>query len=197
MKKVLFITAMALGSFIVRAQHVELGVKGGLNVSAARVNNPSGTYTSGNLDPRLSGHVGGLAHIHLNDVFAIQPEIVFSGEGFKSGKDDYYRLNYLNIPVLAQYMFKSGFRLETGPQAGFLLSGKFKNNSTTTDIKDKYKGVNFAWAFGAGYIMPSGFGFDGRFNLGLTKVNDDNSADIKTGVFQVGVFYQFRKLAHK
>lgn len=181
---------------MVKAQHVEFGVKAGLNLSTVKVGS-----SAGNSDPRLSAHVGGLAHIHLTKEFAIQPELVFSGQGFKttntgnSNKSN-YKLNYLNIPVLVQYMFNNGIRLESGPQVGLLLSGKYKTGDVTTDVKNAYKDIDFAWAFGAGYIMPSGLGFDARFNLGIAKINDDIMADRRNGVFQVGVFYQFRPRKH-
>ncbi|MEO6230346.1 MAG: porin family protein [Ferruginibacter sp.] len=191
MKKLFFITALALSSLFLKAQHVELGLKGGLNVATVHYPNSSSNY-----DPRVSLHVGGLAHIHLTKEFAIQPEIVFSGQGYKTG-NDIYKFNYLNVPVLVQYMFKSGFRLETGPQVGFLLSAKKRTNNVETDIKNNLKNVDLAWAFGAGYILPSGFGFDARLNLGIAKVNNDPGG-IKTtnGVFQFGVFYQFKALKH-
>jgi len=104
---------------------------------------------------------------------------------------------YLNLPGLGMYMFNSGFRLETGPQVGILLSAKYKKGTVSEDIKNGYKDVDFAWVFGGGYIMPSGFGFDARFNLGLAKINDDASAKRASRVFQVGVFYQFKAMEHK
>lgn len=191
LKKLFIITAIAFSSLLLNAQHVEPGIKAGLNVATVRYPNSPANY-----DPRVSFHVGGLAHVHLTKEFAIQPELVFSGQGFKSGNSS-YKFNYLNIPVLVQYMFKSGFRLETGPQVGFLLSANETTNNIKTDVKDDLKSVDLAWAFGAGYIMPSGFGFDARFNLGIAKVNNDPGG-IKTtnGVFQFGVFYQFKALKH-
>ena len=195
MKQVFLITTMVLGSFIIKAQHVEFGVKGGLNVSTVKVSGSSSNY-----DPRISAHVGGLAHIHLSREFAIQPEVLFSGQGFKSelvgSSDATYKLNYINVPVLVQYMFNNGIRLETGPQVGMLISGKVKTGSVTTDIKDGYKDIDMAWAFGAGYLTKSGLGFDARLNLGIAKINDNNAADRRNGVFQVGVFYQFKPKAH-
>jgi len=189
---------MALSSFLLKAQHVEFGLKGGLNVGNVKVKNASSSY-----DPRISAHVGGLAHIHLTKEFAIQPEVVFSGQGFKASSGDNNveitrKLNYLNVPVLVQYMFQNGIRLETGPQVGFLLSAKEDNESSNNDVKGAYKDVDFAWAFGAGYLMPSGLGFDARLNLGVAKINENNSiADRRNGVFQVGLFYQFRPMRHR
>lgn len=192
MKKILFTSAIIACTFVLHAQHVELGIKGGLNVSNVDIPNTS------NIDPRLSPFAGGLVHIHLSKEFAIQPEIVFSSQGFKTGNDEVYRLNYLNFPALAMYMFNSGFRLQTGPQVGVLLSADYKKGSNTkVDIKNGYKDIDVSWVFGGGYIMPSGFGFDARFNLGLAKLNDNTSAKAANRVFQVGVFYQFKPLKHK
>ena len=48
--------------------------------------------------------------------------------------------------------------------------------------------------FGAGYLIPkTGVGFDARFNFGISKLNDNNLADNRSGVFQVGMFYLFNQ----
>jgi len=171
---------------MLKAQSVSFGLKGGLNVSSARVSNTA------NFDPRISFHAGGLAHIHLTKQFAIQPELVYSAQGFKNGSNDVYRFNYVNVPVLVQYMFNNGFRLQTGPQVGLMLTGKRDNGTTTLDVKDGYKDVAFDWSFGAGYLVPkTGFGIDARFNLGIAKLNESTGSDLRSGVIQVGVFYMF------
>ena len=46
--------------------------------------------------------------------------------------------------------------------------------------------------FGAGYVLPSGFGFNGRYNLGLSKIEDgDDPGSSKNSVFQFTIFYNF------
>lgn len=198
MKRAFFISAIMLGSFIIRAQQVELGLKSGLNAATVHGSTSSYNYS---YDPRVSMYVGGLAHIRLTREFAIQPEVVFSGQGYKTG-DNVYRLNYLNVPVLLQYMFGSGFRLETGPQVGVLLTGKLKNGNPG-DIKKYYKDLDFAWTVGAGYLLPCGLGFDARFNAGIPKINDLNDDNLpdrtnrRNAVFQAGIFYQFRAMKHQ
>jgi hypothetical protein len=190
-KKLLFIVAMIPVSFLVKAQHVQFGLKGGLNVASVHVEN-----NSPSIDPRVSAHVGGLAHIHLSKEFALQPELVFSGQGFivdaNGNADQHYKLNYINLPVLVQFMTQSGFRIETGPQLGVLASAKLKAGSVEIDVKDSYKTVDFAWALGVGYVTKSGFGVDARYNLGISKINDSNGPNVTNRVFQLGVFYQFK-----
>ena len=102
-------------------------------------------------------------------------------------------LNYINVPVLVQYMAGSGFRIETGPQAGFLVRAENKASGTGTEVGPNYKNIDFSWAFGAGYKFASGFGVDARYNLGLSDVSDVSTVETKNRAFQVGVFYQFKQ----
>ncbi len=160
--------------------HVEFGLKGGVNFATLNFDDNSDVNT------RTSFHIGGLAHIHLAKQFAIQPELMYSGQGAKYTGGD-IKLSYINVPVIAQYMFGMGLRLETGPQFGFLVGAK----TGDIDVKDQFNGFDVSWAFGAGYITPSGFGVDARYNLGLTDISDGNES-VKNSVWQLGLFYQFR-----
>jgi len=195
MKKVFFIAAMITVSLFVNAQkcHVQPGLKGGLNVASLSTANNS------NIDPRVSFNVGGLAHIHLSKEFALQPELLFSGQGAVqtiSGTDHKTNLNYLQLPVLLQYMIGTGFRIETGPQFGALLSANREVGNVKIDSKDAYKTMDVAWVFGAGYLTKSGFGVDARYNVGLSNINDVRGDKINNRVFAVGVFYQFKPIKH-
>lgn len=186
---------MVTGSLLIKAQtHVEFGLKGGLNIATL-----SSSSENSNIDSRISAHLGGLAHIHLSKEFALQPELLFSGQGAKATVSNVVyktNLDYIQIPVLLQYFIGTGFRLETGPQLGFLVNAKSKAGDVTVDIKDGYKKTDFAWVFGAGYLTSSGVGFDARYNLGLAKINDNNGAKIANRVFSIGVFYQFKPMKY-
>ena len=185
MKKIFFIvTVLLLTVSIVTAQEVHFGIKAGVNVASANVS-PGGDYNS-----KAGLHVGGLAHIHLTKNFALQPEVVYSMQGGKVD-DTKLKLNYINIPLLIQYMTDNGFRLQTGPQLGLLVSAKTKVGDVEVDRKDNFTSTDFSWVFGAGYLFPEGFGLDARYNLGISDVWDASSAKIKNSVFQFGLFYQF------
>lgn len=185
MKKLLCILSVCtLITATAGAQHTQFGLKAGLNVSSVAVTGAD------DLDSKAGLHVGGLAHIHLNRHFALQPEVVYSMQGGKTNNSE-LKLNYINIPLLAQYMLNDGFRLQTGPQLGFLTMAKSKVNDLEVNRKDDYAGVDFSWAFGAGYIFPQGWGIDARYNLGITNVSDNNAFEARNRVFQVGLFYQF------
>jgi len=187
MKK-LFVIALvsSLSVTALQAQHTSFGVKAGYNSSSVQIENAN------DYDSKSGFHVGGLAHIHVTKHFAVQPELMYSTQGGESGNTK-LKINYINAPVLVQYMVNNGFRLQTGPQIGFLTSAEQKIGDVEVDIDDAYDAVDFSWVFGASYIFKSGIGIDARYNLGLTDISDNQSFEAKNRVLQVGLFYQFKK----
>lgn len=186
MKKISFIVLLVLSVSYVQAQaQANFGLKGGLNLAHTTNSN---TGESGN---KAGLHAGLLAHIHLTPQWSVQPELYYSSQGGTVSNVDIY-LNYINIPLLLQYNF-SGFRIQTGPQLGLLVGVKDKIDGVESNFftSDDFKTSDFSWTFGASYLMPSGFGFDGRYNLGISAINDDPTRDgaTKNRVFQLGVFY--------
>jgi hypothetical protein len=190
MKKVFFLSVLICGSFVSKAQtHIEPGIKGGINVATLTTGS-----SNSNIDPRISANLGFLAHIHLTKEFALQPELIFSGQGAKqtiANVEYKTNLNYLQLPILLQYMIGTGFRIETGPQFGALVSAKNKSGNVIVNVKDSYNKVDAGWVLGAGYVTASGFGVDARYNLGLSKINESGDK-ISNRVFALGVFYQFK-----
>jgi hypothetical protein len=171
------------------AQHVNVGIKAGANFY--------NLDTDGGVDfnSRTGFNAGLLGHIHLAPQLALQPEVVYSAQGASytgSGVKTKINLDYINVPVLLQYMFDNGFRLQAGPQVGFLVSAKQETNSVKTDIKKDLNTVDFGIGAGVGYVHPpSGFGVDARYNLGLSNINENDAVKSHNRGFQVGVFYLF------
>ncbi|MEI9943007.1 MAG: porin family protein [Chitinophagaceae bacterium] len=191
MKKLFLVTgAFVLMTIAATAQTAQFGVKAGVNVSSIKVS------TGSDFDSKAGLYAGGLAHIHLSRNFAIQPEVVYSMQGGKNGNVT-RRQNYINIPVLAQYMTNTGFRLETGPQIGFVVAAKNKVGDVETDVKDGMKTAEFGWTVGAGYLFPkTGFGIDARYNFGITSILEAETPEARNMVLQVGVFYHLPGHTH-
>jgi hypothetical protein len=91
-------------------------------------------------------------------------------------------------------MFDNGFRLEAGPQVGFLTNAKAElNGGEGVDVKSSFKKVDFAIGAGIGYINPNtGFGVDARYNYGLSNINENGSVNSYNRGFQLGLLYQFQ-----
>jgi hypothetical protein len=167
---------------------VNFGAKAGLNLYKVSVDEGDAT------DMKAGMHVGLLAHIHMSDQIALQPELVYSMQGAKSEFDgDELKLNldYINIPLLLQYMFDNGFRLEAGPQIGILTSAKMKAGGNSVDVKDSFNSIDFGIPLGVGYISDSGFGADLRYVFGLSNINESDDVKSSNRGLQLGVFYQF------
>lgn len=170
-------------------KHSNIGIKGGLNYYNL-VNENSNTGAS-----IIGFHVGLMSHIHLNEQFALQPEIVFSTQGSEfepNGAKTNLNLNYINVPLILQYMFDNGFRLQAGPQVGFLLNAETDVVNTEFDRREDFKNTDLGVSLGVGYINPaSNFGVDARYNIGLSDINENNSVNSYNRGYQVGVFYLF------
>jgi hypothetical protein len=181
-----FITIIALVMLAgaASAQPVNIGIKGGLNLHTVNNNNTEPSYSN-----KPSFHLGLLGHIHMGDQFGLQPEIVFSRQGARYDNNLTLDLNYFNVPILFQYMFDNGFRLQAGPQIGVLAGAK----ADGVDVKNEYKGGDFGLTFGASYVNPaSGFGVDARYNAGLSDINESDAISAYNRGFQLGVFYLFK-----
>jgi hypothetical protein len=193
MKKYFFVIACLMASQVLIAQHQpNFGLKAGVNLASLRGEND-------NTDSKVGFHVGGLAHIHLSKRWALQPELLFSSQGGKTtvlNTKSTLSLNYINLPVLVQFMFDNGFRLQAGPQLGFLVSAENKIGNVESDVKDNYKTLDFSIPIGLGYLTSSGFGVDARWVPGIIDI-PEGEGKLKNNVFQFSLFYQFNGSRHK
>jgi len=189
MKKLLaliLITSLAFAP--INAQDINFGAKAGINLSTLQpdLNDPAA---------RTSIHLGGMAEIPINEMFSIQPELLYSSQGVKdkSDNDEVVRINYITLPVLAKYYLIEALSIEAGPQFGFLLSSEFEDNGETTDLTDDTKSVDVGFALGAGYKLESGLNFGIRYYLGsdINKIGEDPDK-FKNRVFQISAGYFFK-----
>lgn len=195
MKKMFFAAIAVVGFSAVgmAQQQVKFGPKAGVNFA-----NLSGMNDS---EMKIGFHVGAVAEIKFNDKFSIQPEVLYSTQGAKSkGNDDKISNDYINIPIMAKYYIVDGFSVELGPQVGFLMKSE-SEGIISGDTKDFYKSVDFGLGMGLAYDLPQGFFINARYNLGLSKANEDfksgiggvtiETKDLKNNVIQVGIGYKF------
>lgn len=118
-----------------------------------------------------------------SDLIGISAGVMYSMEGAKADGGGNLKLNYLNVPVLANFYVVEGLALKTGIQPGFNLSAK----AAGVDIKDYVKSTNFSIPLGISYEID-GFIIDARYNLGVTELSD--LGDAKGRVFQLTVGYK-------
>ncbi|WP_179020139.1 porin family protein [Winogradskyella forsetii] len=197
MKKLLLLVAVATFGFSnLNAQgDIKFGVKAGANLATL-----NGDLED--LKSKLSFHIGGVVEIPLTEKFSFQPELLYSSQGAELDEglgfggvsfNAKYKLDYVNVPLMAKYYVIDNLGVEFGPLVGFLVSAKFDDETDEEDIKDNFKSIDFGLAAGASYKLDFGLNFGLRYNLGLADINDVDGSDAKinNGVFQVSVGYMF------
>ncbi len=189
MKKLLLCAAVAVFAFTnVNAQDVKFGAKAGINF--ASVGGSDANDIEG-ITGKTAFNVGIVAKIGISEKFSVQPEIVYSSQGFKfeiESVDANGKLDYINIPIMADFKVGKGFSLQAGPQVGFVITHKIDvDNVGETELDDV--GTDFSIALGAQYELDSGLFFQARYTLGMADITPD--VDIQNNVisFSVGYFF--------
>jgi len=164
---------------------ITLGLKGGLNVSNFAGDIKDNTF-------RTSVHVGVFSEIMISDKFSLQPELLYSGQGFSGRAIPGFsrsKYDYINLPVLAKIYIAEKISIEAGPQIGFLVSAKNRTTDDNVKIQDQ-KTVDFGLNIGLAYDLKNGMFFQTRYNLGLSNVNsgtNSNAVKYTNSVIQVSV----------
>lgn len=177
-----------------------IGIKAGPNFAKIDADASAGE----NYKSRTGFHGGAFALIKLTKI-GIQPEIIFSQQGSKvkiNSQDLDANYSYINIPVMLKVYLVAGLNIQVGPQFGFVASAKqetidaLSGDVTKEDVKDQMKKSDISAGLGAGWDLPFGLTVDARYNLGLSKINDGGSGDVKNQVFQVSLGYKLIKLGN-
>jgi len=196
MKKIYVLSILMLCINLgIQAQELHFGVKGGVNFATV------GGDDTEDLKMRTAFHVGALMEVKFSETFSLQPEVLYSAQG-TSGKEDGLdidiKLDYINVPIMAKYNFSESFSVEAGPQIGFLISTKGKSDGVEVDLDeyDLFKDVDFGLGVGLSYkIIPNLF-VSGRYNLGLSNINNDggdfeSNGSNQNNVIQLSIGYLF------
>jgi hypothetical protein len=207
---------IALFSFFVyngNAQETTFGLKGGLNYSSV-----VGDLTEG-VKFRFSGHGGLFLEIAFSEKFQLQPELLYSSQGFQfstdlasiqngggsTGEENDFRtnvqLNYVTVPLLGKFALNDRYALEFGPQFGFLLNQvtKIKNlderNGTNPDERSSVSGdfqLDYGVAVGLDVRLNNHFSLAPRFYIGIrNRLNGLPNVQNFNAALQLSANYRF------
>lgn len=196
MKKTFLMALMALFTSVASFAQQSVGSltiqpKIGLNV--ANVSDGDGT------DNRIGLALGAEFEYRLTPVFSLSAGALYSMQGCKGTAEDgdgntgdvSLKLDYINVPILANVYVVKGLAIKLGIQPGFNVRHKatatVSGVNVTTNLPG-VKSVDFSIPIGVSYEFNR-FVIDGRYNLGVTKLID--GADSKHSVFQFTFGYKF------
>ena len=184
MKKMMMMAAMLVAVLSANAQN-EIGqitVKPMVGVNLSTITDEKDSETKTGLT------IGAEAEYGFTEKIGFSAGLLYSQQGCKfDGDDDEEKLDYINIPVLANYYVMPGLAIKAGIQPGFLMSAKDENSKS---FKDHCKSFAFSIPIGASYEIQN-FVVDARYNLGLTKINKRGDKSHKNSLFSITVGYKF------
>lgn len=146
-------------------------------------------------DPRIGLAAGAEFEYGLTDNIGLSAGVLYSMQGVKTtiiDDDCTWKLDFLNVPILANFYVAKGFAVKLGVQPGFKLSSKAKfkgsGGSKEVEVEDGVKSVDLSIPVGLSYQYQN-IVFDARYNWGVTNIVEDS--DSKHSVFQITVGYKF------
>lgn len=190
MKKILLMAVVMLASVASYAQQAvgtfTLQPKIGMNVASL-------TKCDG-CDPRIGLAAGVEAEYQATDIFSVSAGLIYSMQGNKAKEDGVTlttKLDYINIPILANVYVTKGLAVKLGVQPAFNVSDKQKLSGGKASVEAEDVGAesfDFSIPVGLSYEYNNVV-FDARYNFGVTNIAD--GGDSKNSVFQFTLGYKF------
>jgi hypothetical protein len=183
----------------------EFGINVGLNTATVFTNSGYGYYGYTNPDYRVGFNVGLTADHYFSDRWSLKAKVIYDQKGWDSGYISFndnssyatdYKLNYLTIPVMANWHFgrTRNWYLNFGPYIGILLNAK--ESAKNTDVKPYINNPDGGLAVGIGVKFPIGEGskffieYLGQGGVGdVFKNNFDTSVNNSVSSFNIGVTF--------
>ena len=207
MKKILFVAALMLSSVSTFAQHAvgSFNLQPKVGVSIANLAEVKGLILDSQLellgvriadlievkgsDPRVGLVAGVEGEYQASDIFSVSAGVLYSMQGAKLTDDVTNRLDYINVPIMANVYVVKGLAVKLGVQPGFNVSNKLKaNNFDAIDNPIKAQSVDVSIPVGLSYEYNN-FQLDARYNWGVSKAF--KLSDAKNSVFQITLGYKF------
>lgn len=190
MKKILLMAVVMLASVASYAQQAvgtfTLQPKIGMNVASL-------TKCDG-CDPRIGLAAGVEAEYQATDIFSVSAGLIYSMQGNKAKEDGVTlttKLDYINIPILANVYVTKGLAVKLGVQPAFNVSDKQKLSGGKASAEAEDVGAesfDFSIPVGLSYEFNNVV-IDARYNFGVTNIAD--GGDSKNSVFQFTLGYKF------
>ena len=180
------------------------GIKGGVNF--ATLSGPDSEFYDLGPQRYTTFSVGGFIVYTKDDKINIQPEVYYCRKGVKYdeyGVEIIFKLDYIDIPVLATYELAENVRAFAGPSLGIylgsnyevLVDGVMEESGDLSEYADM-SGIDFGLVIGGSFSMNKII-FDARYSFSLTTVvnqwyeEEDTTVNVKNNLIQLLVGYEF------
>ena len=139
-------------------------------------------------------------------LFSISAGALYSQQGCDAkiqGVNGTLKMDYVNVPILANFHVADGLAFKVGIQPGFLINDKVEVSangvSAEVGLKDSYRAAGIdADISSLDFSIPIGISYefshvvlDARYNLSLTNAISVTGESTKHSVFQITLGYKF------
>jgi hypothetical protein len=168
----LTLTAIVLIQLNARAQKFNYGIVAGVNmVQLAPIGNDHPHLFD---RPRASFNIN--AHIgykyNKNWGLTVEPGFMTKG-GSIQNDDSKLKLNYLQIPILADYYLNDRISISFGPELAYLLSAQIKIDGNAIDAQKVYdQKFELSGVIGLNFELESNIDMGVRYSHGLMHISE-------------------------
>lgn len=173
--------------------------KVGLNVASITGTTENGVSKS----PRLGLVVGAELEYQCTKMFSVSFSALYSMQGAKTSYtvegiklNETDKLDYINIPIMANVYVVKGLALKFGFQPAFRVNEGYRLSARGQSLSGKLSDLGFDIST-FDFSIPVGLSYeysnvvlDARYNIGITKIAKDD--DSKNSVFQFTLGYKFK-----
>ena len=190
MKKILIVASLVLAFATAKAQ----SEVGGFSVRPMVGMNIGMMTNADDSDPRIGFVVGTELEYQATDLLGLSAGLLYSQQGCKVDDNGTLKLDYINIPLLANVYVAKGFAVKLGLQPGFLINDKAKVSdsgvSVETGLGDLSKNFVLSVPVGISYEF-SNIQLDARYNWGVTHALSAEGESSNSSAFMITVGYKF------
>jgi len=176
MKKMMMIAVMAVMCLTANAQKMRHGA-GQITIQPMvgfSVGTFRGEYTSATItgnEARVGLAIGAEAEYYTTtDWLSLSAAVKYEQLGWEWKNASTVKLDYIDIPLMANFYVAKGFALKVGLQPGFLVND---------NANGECKSFNFSIPVGLSYEFKNGITLDLRGGYSLTRVDKFDGNDLK------------------
>lgn len=190
MKKFFIVASLILAFATAKAQ----SEVGGFSVRPMVGMNIGMMTNADDSDPRIGFVVGTELEYQATDLLGLSAGLLYSQQGCKIDDNGTLKLDYINIPLLANVYVAKGFAVKLGLQPGFLINDKAKVSDSGVSVEaglgDLSKNFVLSVPVGISYEF-SNIQLDARYNWGVTHALSAEGESSNSSAFMITVGYKF------
>ena len=170
-----FVKVLSLAIFTMALQTTQaqnFSLKAGVNYSDVLASpEPANIFT-----PKTAFHVGLVVNdLKISEKINIQPELMYSLQGFKVAGLGNIGLHYIQMPILAKLAMTDKVSILLGPQVSYLANARIGiiNDLFSLSYTGAFNKIDASMVAGAEVKVADNLSIGGRYALGLNNINKD------------------------